>query len=218
MEIFPRLFRAGQPGIQRVHVGCGPQPLPPPWHNVDIRRFQGVDTVFDVTQPWPWHELAYVYGEHFLEHLWPEEGLRFLCHAGNALRGGGTIRLSTPSLEWVIKTHFVFQCGQEEAIEGTIRMNLAFHGWGHRFLYSREMLRWILAGMGYQDIAFCAYGESADANLRNIERHELSAPDPEYPSVWIVEATKAPGKPVSIPRNVYQKLHDDFIRMVASGH
>ena len=37
-------------GIKKVHVGCGPKNIFPDWWNVDIRSFQGIDTVMDVTK------------------------------------------------------------------------------------------------------------------------------------------------------------------------
>jgi hypothetical protein len=80
------------------------------------------------------------------------------------------------------------------------------------------MLRWVLASTGYEAIVFCDYGESEDANLRGLERHELSPGMPGYPSLWIVEAKKSPGNPISFAQNVYQELSESFIPMVASGH
>src|SRR5580765_443447 len=91
-------------GIARLHVGCGPQNLMADWWNVDIRSFRGVDEVADLTVPWPWTELDYVYGEHFLEHLDPDQAVAFLTQARACLRPGGRIRLSTPTLDWVSAT------------------------------------------------------------------------------------------------------------------
>ena len=86
----------------------------PAWWNVDIQSYPGIDQVMDVSRPWPWKDaLEYVYGEHFLEHLTISQAVNFLVEAGNALQVDGKIRLSTPSLEWVIKTHRLDRRGPE---------------------------------------------------------------------------------------------------------
>src|SRR5687767_11395566 len=143
-------------GIKRVQVGCGPTYLMPAWWNVDIQSYPGIDQVMDVSRPWPWKDaLEYVYGEHFLEHLTISQAVNFLVEAGKALQIDGRIRLSTPSLEWVIKTHFSFSSG-EECIGQTWAINRAFKGWGHQFLYSKEMLIRLLSGVGFRNLEFFA--------------------------------------------------------------
>ncbi|MGH2474995.1 MAG: class I SAM-dependent methyltransferase, partial [Candidatus Limnocylindrales bacterium] len=151
-------------GIARLHVGCGPQNLMPGWWNVDIRSFEGIDEVADVTATWPWKRIDYCYGEHFLEHLTLEQAVAFLGHARDRLRPGGRIRLSTPSLEWVWRTHFRLDGTTAEMVADTYKANRAFHGWGHQFLYSRPFLERVLTASGLTDIRFYAFGESDDAN------------------------------------------------------
>jgi len=176
-------------GLERVHVGCGPNNLMADWWNVDIRAFPGIDQVADVTQQWPWRGLDHVYGEHFLEHLTLDQAIRFLSEAATALRPGGRIRLSTPGLEWIWRTHFDPSGPAPDVIESTYRANRAFYGWGHRFLWSRPMLEHVLTGAGFTDLTYHDYGESDDAMLRGIERHGGFSVVDGWPSVWIVEAT-----------------------------
>ncbi|MEO1352482.1 MAG: hypothetical protein AAFW84_27405, partial [Cyanobacteria bacterium J06635_15] len=174
--------RAGKLTHQKIHVGCGPKNLLEDWCNVDIRGFPGIDVVMDVTQEWPWKEIEYVYGEHFIEHLSLEGAISFLESAGNSLKAGGKIRVSTPSLEWVLTTHFTFQEADPQVLNETLKTNRAFHGWGHQFLYTKPMLSWLLTTMGYADVTFCQYGESSDPNLRNLERHGGYSESHGFPS------------------------------------
>jgi len=176
-------------GVDRLHVGCGPKNLMDEWWNVDIRGFPGIDEVADVTEPWPWRNLDYVYGEHFLEHLTLEDGIAFLTEAAGALRTDGRIRLSTPGLEWVWRTHFDPAATEEDRAAATYKANRAFYGWGHQFLYSRPMLERVLRGTGFTDLTFHAFGESDDPALRGLERHGGFEVVDSWPSVWIVEAT-----------------------------
>jgi predicted SAM-dependent methyltransferase len=199
-------------------VGCGPHNLLLDWWNVDVRKFPGIDEVCDVTQPWPWENLEYVFGEHFLEHLPLGQALQFLQHAGNGVREGGTIRLSTPNLEWVLLTHF--QSGRVEPqrrVLDTIKMNRAFHGWGHHFLYTKEILAFVLTEMGFANVTFYSYGESANPDLCHLERHGGFQVYEGRPSVVIVEAQRGPN-PIAIPATLAAFLQEHFLRYVASGH
>lgn len=205
-------------GIKRVQVGCGPHNLLAEWWNVDIRAFKGVDDVMDVTQDWPWSELDYIYGEHFLEHLSLEGACRFLLNGATALRSGGRIRLSTPSVEWVLRTHFTFDAtGEQQRLKQTFAINRAFHGWGHHFLYSREFLVEALTAAGFHDITFHDYGQSQDPALCGLERHGGYRVVDGYPSVWIVEAVR--GAECPAPSAEFLKLiQEQFGRYVDSGH
>ena len=204
--------------VRRLHVGCGPHNLLPGWWNVDLRSFPGINAVMDVTKPWPYRNLDYVFGEHFLEHLEIDKSLKFLENAGKALRAGGRLRLSTPNLEWVVATHFhVGKATAEERLSETIAMNRAFYGWGHRFLYSREVLAHILDEMCLEDVSFHSYGESDDPELRNLERHGGFSVHEGIPSVVIVEATRGHRK-ISPPAALLHRLEDEFLTHVRSGH
>jgi predicted SAM-dependent methyltransferase len=205
-------------GIKKVHVGCGPHAIMADWWNVDIRGFRGVDEVIDATKPWPWADLDYVFAEHFIEHLALDRALQFLIDAGNSLRSGGVIRLSTPNLEWVIHTHF--QTGQvdpEKRLMDTLRTNRAFHGWGHQFLYSEEMLLHLMREIGYQEIAFCHYGQSSRPELNNLEKHGKFSIDGGFPSVIIVEATRGRSS-LALPIDLARVINENYLRYVASGH
>jgi hypothetical protein len=205
-------------GIKKVHVGCGPHAILSDWWNVDIRKFSGIDEAIDATQPWPYTDLRYVYAEHFLEHLTIEQALLFLTHAGNSLRMGGVIRLSTPNLEWVIHTHF--QTGKvdlNKRLMDTLRTNRAFHGWGHQFLYSQEMLEHLLFQLGYANIKFCNYGQSDHPDLTNIEKHGGFSVAGGFPSVIIVEAARGDHK-FSTPDSLMAFLRENYLKQVASGH
>ena len=189
-EVRPTRLGPNDPGgITRLHVGCGPHNIMADWWNVDIRQFRGIDEVVDVTQPWPWRDLDAVYGEHFLEHLSVDGAVRFLTQAGAALRPGRKIRLSTPGLEWVWRTHFRDSGDPAEIVTGTYRANRAFYGWGHQFLWSRPMLERYLRGTGFDHLTFHEYGKSDDPTLHGLEQHSDFQVVDGWPSVWIVEAT-----------------------------
>jgi predicted SAM-dependent methyltransferase len=164
---------------------------------VDNQALPGVDRVLDVRSGLPFQGVASIYAEHFLEHLTLDEGLAFLRECRQALAPSGILRLSTPNLDWVFLTHY--RCDRwsqdEEAWTDCVRLNRAFHGWGHQFLYNRQTLVAALRSAGFAATRFHRYGESDVPELRGLERHAASPDVPELPHVLIVEATgAAPGE------------------------
>jgi hypothetical protein len=203
---------------KKIHVGCGPKNIFPGWYNVDIRWFAGMDEALDVTKGWPFENVERVYTEHFLEHLSLEDSVEFLARAGNSLVEGGKIRLSTPNLHWVWLTHFrTGDLGIEPRVDDTLKSNRAFHGWGHQFLWSEEMLRFVLGELGFVDVRFYGYGKSDDPTLVDLERHGGYSIEGGQPSVVIVEASKSKA-PIAISESLRTKLETDYHRYVDSGH
>ena len=211
------VLRAQLASVRKVHVGCGPHNRLEGWHNVDIKKFPSVDTAMDVTKSWPFSGLDYVYSEHFLEHIELMDGVRFLEASGQSLRPGGRIRLSTPNLHWVMLTHFTFtEVDAETRCKETFLTNRAFHGWGHRFLYTEQMLRWLLEELGYEGVTCHDYGASEDPELVGLERHGGFSVHGGQPSVVIVEATRGAAR-IVCPRDLVKRLEQDYARFVAAA-
>ncbi|MGH9369296.1 MAG: class I SAM-dependent methyltransferase [Thermoanaerobaculia bacterium] len=175
--------------VERLHIGCGKSPIPG-WVNVDQFPLPGVDRVLDVGEGLPFRDVSLLYAEHFLEHLSLQEGLAFLRGCRRVLAGDGVLRLSTPNLDWVMKTHYRLGSwgADEEALEDCLKMNRAFHGWGHQFLYNRQTLSVALRAAGFEKITFHRYGESDRAELAGLERHETCEDEPDLPHVIIAQA------------------------------
>lgn len=204
--------------VRKVHVGCGPHALLEGWCNADLRSFAGVDHVMDATEPWPWSGLTHVFGEHFIEHLEIDRAIAFLVHAGGSLAPGGRIRVSTPNLAWVVATHFTPGPADEESrLSETLKLNRAFHGWGHRFLWTSELLTGVMASLGYEDVELFAYGESRDPELAELERHGGFSVDAGEPSVIIAEGVRGDA-PIARSAAVDGWIEHEFLRHVRGGH
>jgi predicted SAM-dependent methyltransferase len=176
-------------GAPRLHVGAGRERLEG-WINIDIQPLPGVDVVADVTRGLRFSGAEAVFAEHFLEHLRLDDALRFLVECHRALAPGGWLRLSTPNLEWVWQTHYRLDLPAADKARAALRLNRAFHGWRHRFLWNREMLAEALEGCGFRDVRWCRYGESELPVFQGIERHELYADSTSLPHVLIAEACR----------------------------
>ncbi len=162
----------------------------PGWINVDAEALPGVDRVVDVRRGLPFDDVELIFAEHFLEHLTLAEGLAFLRECRRVLRYDGTLRLSTPNLDWVWLTHYrpPSEMTSDQSLDACLALNRAFHGWGHRFLYNRQMLTAALHAAGFARCEEHGYGESRFPELRGLERHPLDPAASGVPSVVIIEA------------------------------
>jgi predicted SAM-dependent methyltransferase len=189
--MWPFKRRAGLPSLAgpvRLHIGCG-ENIYRGWVNIDRAPLRGVDQALDVRLGLPFEDVAAIYAEHFLEHLSLDHGLLFLRECRRVLASDGVLRVSTPNLDWVMRTHYRFDpIPDGEAQLECVRINRAFHGWGHQFLYNGPMLARALTAVGFEAVKFHAYGESDLPEMRGLERHEKVQDAPGLPHVLIAEA------------------------------
>ncbi len=201
------------PGPRRLHVGAGSQRLEG-WINVDIRPFPGVDLVADVTRGLELTGIDDVFAEHFLEHLAVDDALDFLGKVQRMLRAGGRLRLSTPNLDWVWRTHYRLEASPEDKVTAAVALNRAFHGWEHKFIWNRETLELALSVIGFRDFAWRRHGESDVEYLRGLERHETYDDDDDLRHVLIVEAVKGTPDAQGLEA-LRERLQRDFLDHVA---
>jgi len=186
-----RFEHPGDEQLDRLHVGCGAVILDG-WINSDLVLSPGLDLVLDGRSPLPFRNgsARFVFAEHFIEHLTREEGLAFLSECRRVLDPDvGVLRVSTPNLDWVWRTHYRYPADDETKRQGAHHLNMAFHGWGHRHLYNDVVLADGLREAGFARVEFFDYGESDCAELRGVERHEINTyrTTPECPDVIIAQ-------------------------------
>jgi hypothetical protein len=177
-----------------LHIGSGAKIING-WVNIDLQAHPGVDLVADATEVLEFSNVRAVYAEHFIEHLLLDKSLAFLLEVHRVLGRSGWLRLSTPNLEWVWKTHYLFDRSDKDKCVYTLGANRAFKGWGHEFIWSPPLLKEALASCGYRKLRWCNYGESKKKFFRNIEQHENSPDLPGIPHVIIIEGKKGPLQP-----------------------
>jgi predicted SAM-dependent methyltransferase len=190
LSAFRRKFR--RPALL-LHIGAGDKDLPG-WINIDRADGPGIDLVADVTRGLRFRDAAAVYAEHFLEHLPLEKAVNFLVEVHRVLAPQGLVRITTPNLEWVWATHYRMDLGEEEKRMKALGINRAFHGWGHRFLWNRELLGQVLDACGFEDITWCRRGESRHQCFCGLESHETYVDVGELQHVIIAEACRGTQK------------------------
>jgi predicted SAM-dependent methyltransferase len=205
-EVQPRL---------RLHVGCGRAHLAG-WVNIDAQALPGVDVVADVTRGFGYAggEAEAIFAEHFLEHLTLPDALAFLGEAHRVLAPDCWLRLSTPNLDWVWSTHYELHADAPRKRDAAIALNRAFHGWRHQFLWNREMLEEALAALGFDELRWCAYGESEQPLFRDVERHERYGDSSALTHVLIVEARKGAPRPARLAQ-LRAFIEQEYLRHLA---
>jgi len=174
----------------KLHIGSGRVALPG-WINLDIQPLPEVDVVNDETEGLSFDEAQFIFAEHFIEHLPFNAGLEFLRECRSVLRGNGVLRLSTPNLDWVLRSHYDPNRWQStsEPIRDCLWINKAFRGWGHCFLYNMDTLAQLLNAAGFAFVTAQQYGCSQYPALVNLESHETYPDLPASPHVLVVEAS-----------------------------
>jgi len=190
----------------QLHLGSGPQALPG-WINIDNLPYPGVDLVWDLARGLPLRGARYIFAEHFIEHLTLAQAEQLVSNCRAALRDDGVLRLSTPNLDWVMRTSYV----SGDPMQDCFTINRAFHGWGHQFLYNFLTLEDLLHRAGFETVRRFGYGESETPALRGIERHEQYPDVPELPHMVIVEASGRRAEPLGTPHPMLEEYRRDIV-------
>jgi len=176
----------------KANVGCGQEPFQG-WTNLDLESNSRADILWDVTEGLPFENgsCAYVYCEHFLEHLPVQDGVRFLVECNRSLRKGGVVRIGMPSAEELVRHYYQNDWANQPWLEKhgftwiktrAEYINICFREWGHQWLYDFEELERRLREAGFDKIKNTEWGESEHAELRNRETRKET--------LLICEATK----------------------------
>jgi len=175
-----------------VNIGCGKEPFKG-WTNLDLDPESRADILWDVTDGLPFanDSCAFIYCEHFLEHIPVADGVRFLAECHRSLQKDGVLRIGMPSAQEIVRHYYENDWASQPWLEKygftwiktrAEYINVCFREWGHKWLYDAEELQRRLCEAGFTQIENVAWGESPHAELRNREtRNE---------TLLICEATK----------------------------
>src|SRR5437773_1821181 len=91
----------------KVNVGCGNEPFSG-WTNLDLEPQSRADVLWDITDGLPFanDSCAFIYCEHFLEHLQVQQGVRFLAECHRSLQKNGVVRIGMPSAMELIRHYY----------------------------------------------------------------------------------------------------------------
>src|SRR6185369_13743302 len=101
-SIVQELIKRHKNGL-KLNVGCGTD-YKEGWINIDNNsdnNIEKLDLNWDLREPLPFPDRSvdYIFNEHFMEHLTPEEGIKANQDFLRVLRKGGVLRIAMPNLE-----------------------------------------------------------------------------------------------------------------------
>lgn len=81
----------------KLDLGCGKRKREG-FHGVDSIAFEGVDTVADLSQPWPWADESVdeAQSSHFVEHLTGTQRIHFFNELYRVMKPGAKASIVTP--------------------------------------------------------------------------------------------------------------------------
>lgn len=140
--------------------------------------------------PFPSNSVGAAFSEHFIEHLHVEDAIKWLSEVNRVLQPGAHLRVTTPDLArymagYADPSEQFFERHRTKLVSlpsvphrRAWMVNQIFYGWGHRWIYDFEEMRFIghTAGFEERDIRRCEFrvgGASSTAKLDHPNRaHE----------------------------------------------
>lgn len=174
-------------GEIKLNLGCGTD-YKKGWINVDNNsdnNIKKLDLNHDLLKQLPFadNSVSFIFHEHFLEHLSPEESEVFLNECMRVLKRGGVMRIAMPDLESIAKNYVNLPLAKDPVIKGRrikdIKtkaewINISFRAWGHKWLYDFEELTRRFDDLGYKNIERKKHGQSKHKTLQRLETREES--------------------------------------------
>ena len=176
-------------GPIKLNIGCGTD-YKDGWINIDNNsdnNIKKLDLNWDLRNALPFKDetIDFIFHEHFMEHLTPQESLKSLNDFKRVLKPGGVMRIAMPDMEdifdlykdnkWksrpIIKNHgFQFVKTRAELV------NMSFSWWGHKWIYDWEELCRRLDEVGFtkNNIKRCKLKNSTYKDLVGLETREGS--------------------------------------------
>jgi len=129
-------------------------------------------------------QFDYVFSEHMIEHIPYLEGFSMLSECYRILREGGTIRITTPNLAFLIDLYKNDNSDVQNeymkfatdgfikyapCVDSTFVINNFVRHWGHQFIYDEKTLRAAMERAGFKKVTRRELNESDAVALRALE-------------------------------------------------
>lgn len=170
---------------KKLQVGSGGNVLEG-WLNSDLHPCSRDKFHLNAVKPFPFRDDTFrlIFSEHMIEHVPNADGEFMLSECRRVLKPGGTIRISTPDLAFLmdlfredksqiqgkyIERFIQSACPRaHERFENYI-LNYFVREWGHSFIYDEPTLRKAMQRAGFVNIRRCRVSESQVEGLAGLE-------------------------------------------------
>lgn len=175
-----KAFDLSQASVVRLNFGCGEMERSG-WICVDCLFASNVDLVFDLRLPLPFADSSVdcCYSSHFLEHLYPDEGIRHLADIRRILKPGRIYRVVVPD---VMKFAERYLAGDTKFFQlafpwanRPMEALYSIANWEgrHRNMLDLSELKFMGAAAGFHDVTLSRCNGSEDPDLN------IDDPDPQ---------------------------------------
>jgi len=154
--------------------------------------------------PLPDSSADFIFSSHSLHHFYRDEAQALLADSLRVLKPGGTIRVAVPNLEYIFS---LYQQGERErALDYFFYTSQPRNELSRRhYQYDFELLRQMLAAVGYEGMRRCAFrqGRTPDLELLDNRPNEtlfMEADKPFNPHVSVVETREPTAWARAYPR------------------
>lgn len=168
--------------VIKLNVGCGTD-YKEGWVNIDNNsdnNIKKLDLHWDLRNPLPFPEqsIDFIFNEHFMEHLTPEEARYVMPDLMRVLKPGGVMRVAMPDLGVIVNNYVHVPLDKDPTIQefhmDSIKtraewINISFRSWGHKWLYDWEELERRFNELGLHNIKRCKLKKSEHKELNNLE-------------------------------------------------
>lgn len=170
-RIILKLRNFDDPSKKYLNIGCGPHKvnnfLNLDFYNKSIlKKKMDPEVQHDLRYPLPWPNNRFdgIFSEHALEHLYPDEAFNLLKEIYRCLKIGGSLRLSLPNTQKLIKDYYENNLTDPDFKTRGENMNRIF-AWGHKAHYDAEFVIYLLEVIGFQNVKETLFFEGKDKNL-----------------------------------------------------
>jgi predicted SAM-dependent methyltransferase len=202
--------------VKKLQIGCGRRILAG-WLNADYHPKTRDVLHLDATRRLPFDDATfdYVFSEHMIEHVPFHQGQDLIEECFRVLAPGGTLRISTPDLAFLIDLYRSREIPERErssvqaefldhflATEiknrqrhapvdyDSFLINKFVRAWGHEFIYDEKTLGYTMRTAGFDDIVRRQVSESEHEALRGLEHVDRKPSGHLALESVVLEATK----------------------------
>ncbi len=193
--------------VRKLHLGAGSNILAD-WLNADYFPIKSQVVHFDATKKFQFDSniFDFALNEHMIEHIPYPSARNMLQEIHRVLKPGGVLRISTPDLAFLIGlldsgrpaitqqyinwTSAQWSPDATAGHESIYVLNNFFYNYGHRFIYTKSLLRQMLTDAGFKSITEQKILQSRHTELVGLENiHKIPPGFLELESM-IFEAVK----------------------------
>jgi predicted SAM-dependent methyltransferase len=154
--------------MRKIQFGCGSNLLDG-WDNRD--------SDCDIRKPLPYRDgcADFIFAEHVIEHLTPQQAWNFLEECHRILVHGGVVRIAVPDAQRILlhsKPDYWAAVKKDGYGDGSPKdaVKAVVFAHGHQSVWTSNLLRTFLKAIGFK-AELCSFGVSLHRELDNIEGH-----------------------------------------------